>query len=208
MGKLGRIEIEIVEGDVKRSCTFHHSTVRKLLDHIDAINADNQRLIGNVTQLQKEQNEMKVELDRATSDANEWEKSYFNLRDNKAPEKVVLPRKIAELMDRYFTKDFNDESKGWGVFNIMHLDGKHLDIPAREIKYHFGIDHYKFISAVVNGYTVEEEPTTEERIKNKLYEELVFQRILSPIKISKLAQNLTLAIREILAEDAVKQHES
>ncbi|URN94521.1 MAG: hypothetical protein NAG76_22335 [Candidatus Pristimantibacillus lignocellulolyticus] len=205
MGKLSKEELDSIWKTCHLYAFLQSHLPLKLLNHIDTIEAEKDQLIDNVAQLQKELNGMKLSLERATSDANEWEKAYFNLRDNRTPEKVVLPQDVVKAIDNFM----KTTSVNYLMYALTTKDS--VIIETDRLKVLRGFAHQNgglLIQALVNGYTVEEEPTTEERIKNKLYEELMLQKILYPIDVNKLAQNLTLAIREILAEDAVKQHDS
>lgn len=57
------------------------------------------------------------------------------------------------------------------------------------------------IQALINGYTVEQELTTEDKMEAKLIRLLEQQGITSPLPVGQLAELLTLAVREVLAEE-------
>lgn len=211
---MGRLSKQILQA-IESCCMTGKVTLDQLsavFQHIDAINVDNQRLIDNVAQLQKEHNEMKLGLDQATSDANEWENAYFNLRDDSTPKKVILPKEVADALKNLRVElayQNDDNHLLWSLLQApREEDEGDIDHFIRTLVNENKLEVFVLAKAIMFGYTVEEVSTTEVRIKNKLYEELMLQKILYPIDVSKLAQNLTLAIREILAEDAVKHHES
>lgn len=192
----------LVEDDLRRAkCilsgkyqfrTIHNSHLKDIdfqefIDRYHAVLADHtksvkvaDRLQDNVIQLQRELNEAKEALEA---------------------KKVALPKEVAEAITRLRAGQLTD-------IHIIRLSdmtsmlGK--DYPKEEIddlktirSYLFGD---KLLSAFVNGYTIEEMPTTEEKIAAKLEEELAFHGI-KCVSTSGLARNLTLALREVLAED-------
>lgn len=187
MGKLSKEGLATIKQLVLADNIANTHNSELLLGHIDAIEAEKDRLINSVENMQRA-----IDL---------YRRGVNKLQEQLDAKKVVLPKAIANDIERF-------KAIGCDLPAIIYTFASGGDVNNHSFADYAADNFFKLLSALVNGYTVEEEPTTEERIKNKLYEELVFQGIQSPIEVSKLAQNLTLAIREILAEDAVKQYEA
>ncbi|OMF35234.1 hypothetical protein BK133_11015 [Paenibacillus sp. FSL H8-0548] len=175
---------------------FHGDTVRGLVAHAEAIELelkiskedeadtvrkfgqlakDNDRLIDNVAQLASELNE------------------------TREAKKVSLPREVAEVVESLVIDGRDIDYIVWHMtaYGDRHCYSDRVNI-IREYAFENG---WTLISALVNGYTVEEPPSTEDKIVTSLTQALEDMRVESPVPVERLAKVLTHAIREVLAED-------
>lgn len=152
--------------------TIHKQAVREMQGKID-------RLQDNVVQLDREKRQLQEQFDA---------------------KKVVLPKEAAEAIDYY-------ESYGsltnTGIINcIINENGKIASKARKALEQRVGEEAGDILMrALVNGYTVEEQPTTEERLEAKLLELFRTNEVCSAIPHERLAVKLSQAIREVLAED-------
>lgn len=161
------------------------SDARVMLSHIDAIEVEKDRLLENVSQLNKE------------------------LQQEREDKKVEVPKEVAEGI-----KFYKEHGREFVLYNIgrvkdlSELEGNdHLGSiwnyvsasPENTITY---------LKALVNGYTIEEPPSVESRIQSTIYAELKRQGITSPAPIDYVAKCLTDLISPIVVKDALQHEQS
>lgn len=214
MPKLDKTQIEFIKRSTLIPGFYTGSTVMDLLEHIEHQQHESDRLIENVTQLQKEN-------DRRESALHDiWKALGSHSRNNLADQvrgltdeleafrreheakKVVLPKEIAEAVEWY--------KKNWDIrllFDIGWIRNRSEDETNPHaitiITFHDSSsdNQIKYFSALINGFTIEEPATTEDKIEARLEELLQKNGIDSVVPVRELAVLLTLGVREILAED-------
>ncbi|RUT48561.1 hypothetical protein EJP82_01050 [Paenibacillus anaericanus] len=120
--------------------------------------------------------------------------------------KVALPMDVAEAID-YFRENpgrFTNRDFAIKLFNPVESGDNNHSLAIK--KYVLDPENGdRLLEALVNDYTIEEEPTTEDKIRNSLSAALEDMRVTSPVPIDRLAKILTLAVREVLAEEQAKE---
>lgn len=182
--------------------------VRALLNHIDAIEAEKNRLIDNVAQLQKELTTANTNTKLAIQNAQEWQDELLKVQ---RVEKVVLPKDVADALEA--TKPSEGMDIDYFIWTIVRYDLENGKCSNRKTLFDHANGSPNGVSDLVlalrTGYTVEEEPTTEEKIFSKLKELINEEQLdIEEHVVSRIAHHSVLAMREILGEDAVKHHES
>ncbi|MGO4181839.1 hypothetical protein AB4Z17_11705 [Paenibacillus sp. TAF43_2] len=179
MGRMKERDFKILKersNDVT-PCFFAKEAVRGLVAHAEAIELELKiskedeeeavrrfgkaelnivRLTVNVAQLKRELDESRSDELLATQCADRLSTENDTLKAQLEAKKVVLPKEVAEALDRYVSDGHSHESKRWALFNIIKCDSHALDMPAQLIQRHFDLNYFSLASAIVNGYTVEE----------------------------------------------------
>lgn len=158
-------------------------------------------LIYHAEAIEKELHEVVAKFGQADKTIDRLTENVAQLQREIDAKKVTLPREVAEALDLYVSDGHDENSKGWALFNIVECDRVALDEPAGLIQDYFDIDYFSLASAIVNGYTIEEPPSTEDKIVASLTQALEEMQVESPVPVERLAKVLTHAIREVLAED-------
>ena len=188
--------------------TFGRSTVERLVGHIDAQDKEIDRLIDNVEQLKRE-----------AMQANEAAAKLKQLLDSEREDKrVELPRSVAEALTAVLSASSDNASITLLSMPVLSASSDNASILYNcfQIKQHtstgeiirdYAADNFDiFLAALVNGYTTAApEPTTEQRIYEKLTSELVEADVQCPMPLGEFAKKLTLAVREVLAEERLKE---
>lgn len=185
---MAKLSKEILDAR-KQACninTYIHSRyVIELLNHIDAIEQEKQRLIDNVAQLQvelqQEHESKKVVLPKDAIDALEYLTSQYSVRN------IMALLTSGRLIGGGINRSYDDKrADAVSVLNDYEFE----DI----------------LIALTFGYTIEEPPTVESQIKATIEAELKRQGITSPAPIDYVAKCLTDLISPIVVKDAL-QHD-
>lgn len=201
-----------MKSNLKPFNRWNSEHVKKLIDHIDAIEVDKNRLIDDVAQLQNELTIANNNTKLAIQNAQEWQDELLKVQ---RVEKVVLPKDVTAALDTAKQSHWYKDDSDYLLWVVMQSPEHNEDDDEAYIvslrKYANDNKAIDLAKAIIYGYTVEEEPeepTVEDKITNRIEEELIFQNIKTDVEPRKLAQHLTTLVREVLAEDAVMQHES
>lgn len=121
---------------------------------------------------------------------NECRRLESEVDEARDAKKVVLPREAVAELDKLM-------KCGCTVAGIV-FDSIASPVFKREVEM-WGIDPSTLAKALVNGYTVEEPSSVEDNLKDKLHNHMQAQGVQSPIPLDRLAEQLTLVAREVLA---------
>ncbi|MGM0882551.1 MAG: hypothetical protein ACQEXQ_16110 [Bacillota bacterium] len=177
-----------------------NATIYKLINHVEAIELELKVSKEDEVEAVRKCGQAMKDIDRLTENLAQLKRELDESREAK---KVPLPWKVANAIDSLMQgRTINShEEIGWTIFNIIKLPHEHLNKDARFLKSHFSCEWYKLCAALVIGYTIEEPPSTEDKIEAKLESLLNDTKVGSVVPVRELAVLLTLAIREVLAED-------
>lgn len=131
------------------------------------------RFMDNVVQLQREKKELEKRLQSGEQlmaegieifDKHQEEiwRLKRELDEVHEARKVTVPEEVADAFDSLKSKLVDKETIGWCLFNIIVCRDSTLDVQAKVIKRHFGLNYYDLAAALINGYTIE--PTREEQL--------------------------------------------
>jgi hypothetical protein len=117
--------------------------------------------------------------------------------------KVELPKEVADVIDD-FKKDGRDVDYIARYLTCYSCENS-LTKRIRILREYAQENGFSLLAALANGYTVEEEPTVEEKIKDRVIQVLKtasMQPALEPFeeRHARVAEKITLAVREVLAE--------
>ncbi|AOZ91596.1 hypothetical protein [Paenibacillus crassostreae] len=118
--------------------------------------------VAEYSQLREINDQVQRQRDKAIDDLAQHAGTLVQIQQELVQEreskKVLVPREVADALDLYVSDGHDDDAKGWALFNIIKCKYDDLDIPARLIKNHFGMNYFALASVIVNSYTVEQTP--------------------------------------------------
>lgn len=174
--------------------------VSTLVSHIEAIELELKVSKEDEVEAVRKYGELSKEMDHITASIGYKQKEAIErLMDNvsqlqrelteaREAKKVVLPKEAAGEIELYHGDPFKVlKALFHGEPTVQYL----------RMKADFG----NVLSALVNGYTIEEPLSTEDKIVASLTLALEDMQVQSPVPVERLAKVLTHAIREVLAED-------
>lgn len=140
--------------------------------------------------------------DRLQDNVVQLESERQKLADKLLEKKVALPREVAEAIEWFRRQCMSNEE----IYELSFepSDGKYASAINTWSDVGEG-DGSLLMEALVNGYTVEEPPTVEDRMRDKLHSLMQAQGVQSPIPLDRLAEQLTLVAREVLAGQRSEQ---
>ncbi|WP_212758507.1 DUF1642 domain-containing protein [Paenibacillus sinopodophylli] len=154
------------------------------------------RLNQQVMQLKRELGESRADELQATMSADRLSTENDALKAELESKKVVLPKEVAEDLEARLKA--NQGMIYSTAYDFVH--NKYIS------KHTWGWvnrqnDCNLITIAIVNGYTVEEPPTTEDKMRERFEERLIHYEIKAGIDNKTLAAVLAHEVREVLAEE-------
>jgi len=149
-----RKQIETRNTDYKNYVgVFLRTEVDTLLSHIKTLEWE-------LECMQKASDHMEASNNRAAENIVKMNRQLEEAREGK---KVALPREVAEALQVVI-------SQGNTIVNIIYhyASGEAYTTKVGKVLADFASDNFDlFLSALVNSYTVEEEPTTEDKLRER-----------------------------------------
>ncbi|MFD0710590.1 hypothetical protein [Paenibacillus sp. GCM10027626] len=183
--------------------SFPKEVVGFMMEHIKDLEKAGKeiadRMAENIAQLQREKGELSQELAIANDGIRRLNIALEKEREGK---KVKLPRELADALERLRNIGISD----YGIIAYSNIttmlwrDYSKGTIDDLKIVHSFQTSD-TLLPAIVNGYTVEEEPTTEDKLRERFEERLKHYETSSGIPLDSLAAVLVVEAREVLAED-------
>lgn len=143
--KLSEKELIAAKLLVSLGGTINKESTARLVWHIDALDDEIKQHIANIDRLQDN-------IIQLTSE----------LKEEREGKKVVLPKAVADDIEKLLIVH---EGRFFSVVDAF-LDG-HITCASREWR-DTRPDSNELIKALVNGYTIEEPPTTEDKLRTEL----------------------------------------
>lgn len=159
-------------------------------------------LVAHAEAIEKELHEVVAKFGQSESNVDCLMENMLQLQRKIEDKKVVLPRSVAEAIEeiRYSKDGITD----YGILITFIKSDSHKS--ARAALFKRANPFSVIMEALVNGYTIEEPPTTEDKIVASLTQALEEMQVESPVPVERLAKVLTHAIREVLAGDRQEEY--
>ncbi|MCA0754867.1 DUF1642 domain-containing protein [Paenibacillus sp. N4] len=195
MKKLLKIQLESIKNYQNRAGYVNGGIIESLLNHIDALDFELKETKKDEQEIVAEYGQAMGVIDRLQDNIVQLQRELTEAREAK---KVKLPREVADAIEYFRGCKFGNDSFARLMFRGHEKDDNDHTITLKRYSHGNGED---LLSALINGYTVENPPTAEERMVNTITQLLTDQGIECPMPITEFAELLTLAAREAVAED-------
>lgn len=179
---------------------FGGGVILSLINHIKALEDDENIYRNKINRMQAAYDDALADIAKHGQRIVELEREKRKLQEKLEAKKVKLPKEVAEALRVRLIAGDDIEYVVWNVIQSPTKNPRANENLLILRNYANNRHTLDLIDAIRYGYTVEE-PTAEERMRDKIAAALREAGIETPLPVERLAELAVLAARETLAEE-------